>query len=102
MEIVQIYGKVHKAPKFKWCCFLECKFEGIYHYLADDEGEDLGGKIGKSLNDCEDYCKEMAGCNSFSYCDGEKVCRIKDKLPIGKRTESDSCTTFYRSCDAGF
>ena len=78
-----------------------CRFEGRHHFIASDEGNDLGGTIGKALNDCESFCKQTAGCKSFSYCNQQKVCRLKDKLPIGSQIESDSCTSFYLNCNSG-
>ena len=81
--------------------FLGCRFIGKKNYLATDEGNDLGGKTGESLDDCEKLCKETNRCNSFTYCDQRKVCNLKDNLNIGTRKENSSCTTFYNSCDSG-
>ena len=80
---------------------LGCRFESRYHFVAYDEGNDLGGTSGNRLEDCESFCKETPGCKSFSYCDQQKVCRLKDKLPIGPQKQSDSCASFYLNCDQG-
>ena len=82
-------------------CFLGCRFIGKKNYLATDEGNDLGGKTGHSLEDCEKFCRQTNGCNSFTYCHKHKICNLNDKLNIGTRKGNNVCTTFYNSCGSG-
>ena len=95
-RILQYYSSVPLNYRF-----LGCRFIGKKNYIATDEGNDVKDTTRESLEDCEKFCKQTNGCNSFTYCHTQKICNLKDKLKIGTRKENSSCTTFYNSCGMG-
>ena len=74
-------------------------------HTVQEEGNVVKDYIGEDYTtaQCETKCEETAGCLSFSYCNAEKNCHLKDKRLTGSepQTSNPNCFSSYKTCKSG-
>ena len=78
--------------------------DNVYYSLnnvAVDEGNSLSDHSGKSLDQCKDLCNLNENCNSFTFGQEERTCKLKDKcvlLPEPTKDNRNGYQTYYKRC----
>ena len=77
---------------------------GLEWYVAEDQGENvrmngLDSSSSMTLQQCENACTHIDGCNSFAHCPrDENRCWLMDKVFKGNEptTANSTCSTYYK------
>ena len=67
--------------------------------LAEHEGNSVGDYSEKTLEECQDLCKDNDGCNSFAFSSG--ACHLKDKCIEVSEPQKfvEGWKTYFKDCN---